>query len=198
MGRPTRGSGRRSHPYYKQEYQHQLEMVRPASLGMAVVPRMPEGYMVRQFRHGDEEQYDELFHLAFEDQGRFPEILERTLEQGFFLVEYLESHAVISSCLAFHGSSSPRHPDAGQLGWLVTDPAHTGKDLGTIVSALATNRLLAQGYTRPFLGTEDARLLAISIYLKLGWRPYIYSESTESRWKLILTVLGQELETIRD
>jgi hypothetical protein len=77
------GSRRQLHPYFRQTCQHQLEMIRPGSIGMVDVPPVPQGYLVRQFRHGDEEQYAELFHLAFEDQGRLPEILERTLAGGF-------------------------------------------------------------------------------------------------------------------
>jgi mycothiol synthase len=88
------------------------------------------------------------------------------------------------------GSTSPRHPEAGQLGWLVTDPAHARKGLGTIVSALATNRFIVEGYSRPYLGTEDPRLAAIAIYLKLGWRPYIYVEDMEARWRSIFASLG--------
>jgi mycothiol synthase len=167
-------------------------------MGIARVPPTPNGYCIRQFQHGDEQAYDELFHLAFADEGRFPEILERSLDGGFFIVEHQESGHLVASCTAFRGSSSPRHREAGQLGWLVTDPAHTGKGLGTIVSALATNRLAREGYSQPFLGTEDARLPAISIYLKLGWRPYIYSGDTESRWKRIMAALGREFETIRE
>jgi mycothiol synthase len=167
-------------------------------MGAARVPPTPDGYLVRQFQHGDEQQYDQLFHLAFADEGRFGEILDRSLNAGFFVVEHLESHQLVASCVAFRGGSSPRHREAGQLGWLVTDPAHTGRGLGTIVSALVTNRLLQEGFSRPFLGTEDARLVAISIYLKLGWRPYIYGQCTERRWKSILAVLGREFEMIRE
>ncbi len=92
------------------------------------------------------------------------------------------------------GSSSSRHRQAGQLGWLVTDPSHCGKGLGTLVAAAVTNRLTAEGYSRPFLGTEDFRLAAISIYLKLGWRPYIYCVEMEARWRIILARLGCESE----
>ena len=171
-------------------------MVRPAIVGMAQVPALAEGYLVRQFREDDERQYDELFHLAFEDEGRFPEILGRTLPGGFFVVEHLATHRLISSCLAFHGSSSPRHPGAGQLGWLVTDPEHTQKQLGTVVSALATNRLLKEGYSRAFLGTEDERLAAIAIYLKLGWQPYVYRKDMEPRWREVFAALRRDFDAV--
>jgi len=188
-------SDRTSYPFSEQKYAQQLEMVRPSSVGVVDVPPVPRGYVLRQFRGDDERQYDELFHLAFEDEGRFPEILERTLGGGFFVVEHLASHELVASCLAMRGSTSPRHAEAGQLGWLVTDPSHARKGLGTIVSASVTNRLEAEGYPRPFLGTEDVRIPAIAIYLKLGWRPYIYCDEMESRWRSIFACLGREFES---
>ena len=95
--------------------------------------------------------------------------------------------------LVGHGHVA-RHPEAGHIGWLVTDPSHTRKGLGTIVAASATNRLAAEGYQRPCLGTEDFRIAAISIYLKLGWRPYIYRDDLVPRWRAVFARLGREFE----
>jgi GNAT superfamily N-acetyltransferase len=186
--------GRPSYTALQQEYAHQLEMARTSSAGLIEVPPTPGGYALRQFCPSDEIRYDDLFHLAFEDSDRFSEIRERTLEQGFFVVEHLASRDLVASCVAMRGSSSPRHPEAGQLGWLVTDPSHVGKGLGSIVAASVTNRLLMEDYARPFLGTEGMRTAAISIYLKLGWRPYIYRSEMEARWRSILDRLGRKHE----
>jgi len=38
-----------------------------------------------------------------------------------------------------------------------------------------TNRLVQEGFTRPFLRTEDFRIPAIAIYLQLGWLPDVYT-----------------------
>jgi len=46
----------------------------------------------------------------------------------------------------------------------------------------------------PFLGTEDFRLAAISIYLKLGWRPFLYREEMEARWREVFAGLGWEFD----
>jgi GNAT superfamily N-acetyltransferase len=185
-------SGRTRYPYLQQEHRHQLEMVRP-SRALVSVPQVPHGYVVRQLKVGEGREYDALFHLAFQDEGRFSEIRQRTLDGGFFVVEHVKSRELVASCLAMRGSSSPRHND-GQLGWLVTDPLHAGKQLGTVVSAMATNRLVAEGYARPFLGTEDPRLAAIAIYLKLDWRPFIYRKDMLPRWQSIFSYLGSEFE----
>jgi hypothetical protein len=129
--------GRPSYTALEQHYAHQLEMARTSSAGLVEVPPTPEGYALRQFCPGDEIRYDDLFHLAFEDADRYSEIRERALEQGFFVVEHTASGDLVASCVALRGSSSPRHPEAGQLGWLVTDPSHVGKGLDSIVSVSA-------------------------------------------------------------
>jgi mycothiol synthase len=183
--------GRAAYPFIEQTYSHQLEMVRHSSLGLVEAPSLPDGYALRQLRSGDEGPYDDLFHLAFADEGRYPETVGRALDGGFFVIEHLASREIVASCVAMRGSRSPRH-EAGQLGWLVTDPSHTRKGLGTIVSASVTNRLVAEGYQRPFLGTEDFRLAAISIYLNLGWCPHIYRNDMELRWRSIYGCLGRE------
>jgi len=185
--------GRPAHPFIETEYQHQLEMVRP-SVAPVEVPPVPEGYLLRQFRAGDEKEYDDLFHLAFAEEGKLSEALARALPKGFFVIEHLASGELVASGAAWRGSMMPRHPDAGQMGWLVTDPSHTGKRLGTIVAASATNRLVAEGYQRPGLGTQDFRTAAISIYLKLGWRPYLYREEMAPRWQAIFARLGCEFD----
>jgi len=185
--------GRPAHLFFETAYEHQLEMVRP-STALVEVPPVPAGYLLRQFRAGDEEGYHDLFHLAFADEGRFPQMIEHVLDDGFFLIEHLATGHLVSSCQAWRGSIMPRHPEAGHVGWLVTDPSHTRKRLGTIVAASATNRVAREGYPRPSLGTEDFRLAAISIYLKLGWVPYMYRADLEQRWRSIFAELGREFD----
>lgn len=192
MNRLRELPGRPSYPSFEQKYPHQLEMVRPSSLDVVDVPPVAKGYVLRQLSSGDERPYLDLFHLAFADEDRFAETVGRALDGGFFVVEHQASQELVASCVALRGSSSPRHVEAGQLGWLVTDPSHTRKGLGTIVSASVTNRLVAEGNQHPFLGTEDFRIPAIAIYLMLGWRPYIYGDDMESRWRTIYACLGRE------
>ncbi len=53
-------------------------MVMPAPL-LVDLPPIPPGYILRQLRAGEEKPYDDLFHLAFADDGRFLETLEQAL-----------------------------------------------------------------------------------------------------------------------
>ena len=167
----------------------QIEMVwtgdRPVD-----VPSLSGGYELRQLRAEDESAYEELLHLAFENEGTLERTRATALTDGFFVVEHTATGHLVTTCAAQHIENT-RHPGGGQLGWLVGDPSHTGKRLGTIVSALVTNRLVSAGYERPYLETNDFRFAAISIYLKLGWRPFLFADDMEQRWRDVYDGLGR-------
>ena len=88
----------------------------------------------------------------------------------------------------------PRWDDGGSLGWLVTDPEHAGKGLGTLVVTAVDQRLHAEAFEKAYLSTDDFRLPAISIYLKQGWMPRLHADGMEARWRDIFALLGQEFE----
>lgn len=179
----------------EQSHGEKLEMVRPSSR-LASVPPASEGYRLRTLEAGEEALYETLFRLAFDETDRIAEMPGKLLPGAFFVVEHLASQRLVASCLAYRGNRPPRHRDAGQLAWLVVDPAHGRKGLGTIVAATVTNRLARDGYARPFLRTDDSRLPAISIYLNLGWRPSLYAPDMKSRWERIFAALGRSGEAL--
>ena len=123
-----------------------------------------------------------------------PRTLERVVDGGFFVVEHAETGTLVATCAAEGVAMPPFHPGGGRLGWLITDPSHTGRGLGTLVAAAVTNRLVAEGFERPSLGTEDFRLAAISVYLKLGWRPFLHADDMERRWRTIFDRLGRDFQ----
>jgi hypothetical protein len=64
-----------------------------------------------------------------------------------------------------------------------------------MLAARVTARLLEERYVLPWLGTEDDRLAAISIYLALRWQPYLYADGMEARWRAIFTALNRPFST---
>lgn len=153
-------------------------------------PSLPPDYTLRAFRDGDEPAYEELFRLAWPDVGALSHTKAHALPGGFLLVEHDASRQLVASCVAFEPESSSHAMD-GSLGWLVVDAAHGRRGLGTVVAASVTNRLIDERYALPWLGTEDDRLVAIGMYLSLGWRPYLYAEGMEARWRQIFARLGR-------
>ena len=55
------------------------------------------------------------------------------------------------------------------------------------VSAAATTRLIEEGYRHIHLYTEDWRLAALKVYLKLGYIPLLYAPDMLERWRIICT-----------
>jgi mycothiol synthase len=156
-------------------------MVRP-SRDRVAVGRTPAGYALRPFVDADAYAYNELFRLAWPDEGTLPYTVAHALPDGFLVVEREFSGELVASCVAFAPETERRGPN-GSLGWLVVDPAHGGRGLGKLLAATVTNRLLDEDYVMPWLGTEDDRLIALRIYLDLGWEPSLYEAGMEARWR---------------
>lgn len=166
-----------------------LEMVRLSSAPV-FAPSLPLDYCLRLLGQGEETAYAALYRQVFDDMSRLGEMPGKTLPGGCFVVEHMPTRRLVASCRAYLGTGHARHPAGGQLAWLVTDPAYGRKGLGTIVAAAVTNRLAEAGYRQPFLRTDDGRLPAISIYLRLGWQASLYSADMHRRWRRVFAALG--------
>jgi mycothiol synthase len=88
-------------------------------------------------------------------------------------------------------------PDAGQLGWVATVPAHRGRGLALWLCALATLRLQEAGFRSIFLCTGDDMPTAIKVYLRLGYVPCLYAADQGDRWARICQVTGTRFEPDR-
>ena len=181
---------RNRHPYIEPRYTDELEMIHRSG-ERVTVPALPHGYTLRVFEDRDAAAYQELFALAWPDTGALAATRKYALPGGFLVVEHDASRQLVSSCVAFAPESPERHPDDGSLGWLVTDPAHAGRGLAAVVASITTNRLVEAGYRRPWLQTEDERIVALRLYLRLGWCPYLYAEGMEVRWRGVFDRIGE-------
>ena len=172
----------------------QLQMVWPEKLlDSPPEPRLPEGYRMRQYRPEDEQGYVELMASAgFQGWGteRLQRMRDRVIPGGFFVVEHLTSGRIVATAMAVHDANA-LHPEGGELGWVAADPQHSGKGLGKAVCAAVTARFIAAGYREIFLRTDDFRLPALKIYLKLGYQPFPYAEGMEERWRAVHTKLAE-------
>ena len=73
----------------------------------------------------------------------------------------------------------------GVGGWGAGAPPHAGRGLGLAVCAAVTARFIVIGYRHIHLYTEDWRLAALNIYLRLGYVPYLCTPEMEERWRAI-------------
>jgi mycothiol synthase len=164
----------------------QLQMVWPEHL-LHVQPyiRLPSGYTLRTYLHGDETRFFKLMELAgwpgWNEDVLQPWLL-RILPEGWFVAVHEQSGEIVASAMALR---SETYSSGGELGWLAADPTHIGKGLGMAVSAAVTARFIDEGYLNIHLYTEDFRLAALKTYLKLGYVPFPYASEMLDRWRNI-------------
>ena len=57
--------------------------------------------------------------------------------------------------------------------------------MGLATCAAVTARFLSAGYRNIYLKTDDFRLPAIKIYLKLGYAPFLFTPEMKARWEAV-------------
>jgi len=171
----------------------QLQMIWPERLfGSPPKVILPDGYRMRTFRPEDQAGHLRLMRSAgFEgwNEESLKGCLATVLPEGFFVVIHESTGQIVASAMATHNPSE-LHPFGGELGWLAACPDHRGKGLGTAVCAAVTARFLGAGYRRIYLRTDDWRLAAIQVYLKLGYVPFLHAPDMEGRWRAVCEKLA--------
>ncbi|MFD1674582.1 GNAT family N-acetyltransferase [Alicyclobacillus fodiniaquatilis] len=152
-------------------------------------PQLPRGYTFRKYEEGDKDKLSML--LASEgwanDEPSINDFLDHVIPEGLFFVIYEPTGEFIGTASAVHHPESPHwhFPFGGEIGYVIVQRHHRGKGIGYAVSVSATNRLIEAGYKNIRVGTNDHRLEALKIYLKIGFVPFLYTEDSEERWKAI-------------
>jgi len=199
VARAVGGQIDRAQPSSAAQPEAQLQMVWPEHLlsaPPAIRPlpavHLPPGYTLRTYRPGDEPRFYEVMALAgwpgWDDEKLRP-WLARIPPGSWFMVVHEASDRIVATAMGLHDHSDV-HPFGGELGWVACDPAHTGKGLGSAVSAAVTARLIEAGYRAIHLYTEQWRLAALKSYLKLGYIPFLYTPEMPERWRAICAQLG--------
>jgi mycothiol synthase len=158
--------------------------------------RLPEGYALRTYQRGDETAWRTIQNSAepVRPGVDLDTLLERylsfVLPNGLFFAIHLVSGEAVATAGALHNTRDGMFPFGGELGWVATMPTHQSKGLGSAVSAAATHRLIGAGYESIRVGTQDHRLAAIKVYLRLGFRPYVYAADMVERWRQICATLN--------
>lgn len=171
----------------------QLHMIWPETM-LDRPPAISLGadYFLRQYASEDETAWLTLMGQAgFTewDHNRLATWLPRVVPQGFFLAVHRPTRHVVATAMAVVGDD-PLHPQGGELGWVAADPAHRGRGLGRAVCSAVVGHLLQAGYRRIFLKTDDWRLPALTVYLRMGFVPFLYEEGMSERWRQVYAALG--------
>jgi mycothiol synthase len=158
--------------------------------------RLPEGYTLRTYQPGDEAAWRTIQNRAepvargVDLDSRLGKYLSALLPNGLFFAIHSASGEAVATAGALHNTRDGMFPFGGELGWVATVPAHQSRGLARALSAVATRRLIGAGYESIRVGTQDHRLPAIKLYLRLGYLPYLYAADMAERWRQICAQLN--------
>lgn len=169
----------------------QLRMLRP-DLKRLGRPRLTPGYRLRTYRPGDEAEWARLVRVGIGgdwDAEKARSRLtgqERFLPDGLFFAETTRGEVAGTACA---WRDSAEEWTEGELHMVAVDPKHQGRGLGRALCLAVLRYFRQQGFSRVRLSTDDHRLAAIALYLRLGFEPVIVDELHRQRWQDIQKAL---------
>ncbi|MEK8127116.1 GNAT family N-acetyltransferase [Paenibacillus filicis] len=166
----------------------QLVMERNHLLNLSHV-ELPSGFTLQNYQPGYEKDWEEIIEQSF---GQFFDFSMMEEDPSFhpsriFFVISPEGNPV-STASAFWQEAWG--PFTGYLHMVATYPDYRGMGLGYAVSLAAMQQMVADNRARAVLQTDDHRLSAIKMYLKLGYKPKITKWGHVYRWHRVLRQLG--------
>jgi mycothiol synthase len=157
-------------------------------------PQPVRGYGLRRYRPGDEDAWVVLLstgEFGTWDRARLDRMLagDRAplpLAGIFFATQ--GSRLLGTACTFLHEGEQG---DVPELGWVVVHPSHRGHGLGPQVCRAVLGFVRELGHRYIYLLTEDFRLPAIRMYLRLGFEPEMVDPSHPAWWEALLSLAPQ-------
>ena len=104
----------------------------------------------------------------------------------------LENKTVIAA--TFASAAIYEKNKVGRLDFVVTHPVHRKKGLGKNICIAVINHFMEKKYEKVILQTDDWRIPAIAVYLKLGFKPVFTSEKLEEKWMEIINTYFKDFK----
>ena len=155
--------------------------------------QVPEPYRIRSYRPKDEVLWTKLVGIAMNSSWTVEACRKNIIAApgfdagGMFFA--VKGEEVVGTACAFHEEKNP--PERGTVHMVCVHPDHRGAGLGYWLSLAVLHRLRERGFESVQLLTDDARLPAIHIYLKLGFRSLLSHESFPARWEAVMKTLRE-------
>lgn len=176
----------------------QLKMIFDAENTPLPELTVPAGFRLRTVADPELASYNELresVKFAAWDAERLRKFRSKVLPDSIFLIEEIATGRFAASATAETTDMEDR-PELGVLGWVMTHPDLRGRHLGRSVSIAAMRRLYDAGYRAFSLLTDDFRPAAVKTYLDLGWRPWLYLEDMEARWRALAEKFDRDFDSL--
>ncbi|MCG3198624.1 MAG: Mycothiol acetyltransferase [bacterium] len=160
-------------------------MARPDLSGLPK-HELPAGYSIRVYQPGDEAAWVRIHELA----DRYNKVTLETFEsefgydldsfrsRGFFLIG--PNGETVGTASAWYDNEFEGET-WGRVHWVAIRPEHQGKGLSKPLLARVLHRL-AEDHSKCYLVTSSARIPAISLYLRFGFRPLMRTQTCSLAW----------------
>ena len=84
----------------------------------------------------------------------------------------------------------------GRLHWVAVDEAHQGQGMSKTVVSLAMHCMRELGHKTAYLTTQTASWVAIKVYARFGFRPFVQNEHEAEGWKIVSEKTGIDFSKI--
>ncbi|MBN2311203.1 MAG: GNAT family N-acetyltransferase [Candidatus Hydrogenedentes bacterium] len=169
----------------------QLNMEK-SDLGRVPAIPVPDGYLLRTFREGDEAGIARIYAASDLGATTAEAVREKMLGDPRFKPERLfvieHQGELVGTAAAWVCSNDP---SIGYLHMVGLLPGHRGKRLGAILTVAAINQNRAEGLSVQRLHTDDFREPALRLYLDLGYVPVYEDDTHPGRWETLARKLDR-------
>jgi ribosomal protein S18 acetylase RimI-like enzyme len=149
---------------------------------------LPDGFSLRQYRPGDEENWLRIHLVADRLQPITPELYVREFgsdrarlsERQYFLLAP-NGQAIGTATAWFKDNFEGRR--FGRVHWVAIVPEYQGRGLAKPLMSTICRRLQELGHDCAYLTTSTARLPAINLYRRFGFEPLIRTPEEADIWK---------------
>ncbi len=171
-----------------------MSQLRMEKTGLSDVPQLavPEGYVMRTFREGDEVALARIYAVTKLDKDTVDIVRQDILEDACFTPDrvFMAEHkgSVVGTASTW---LAPDEPDAGYLHMVGVLDGHRGKRLGAALTCAALRFSRFEGFDIQRLMTDDWREDAIRLYVDLGFYPLVTDASHPMRWEAVGRRIGR-------
>ena len=161
---------------------------------------LPDGFVIRTYQDGDASGWEQVVSTAFDRPFDFAETMagDGVDLSRIGLIWHGDVAVATASAWERERWDAVLGQGTGYVHYVATLPGYGGKGLGSAISLWTLHAFVKMGKKRAVLQTDDMRIPAIAVYLKLGFRPLVIDENQYARWQSIFAQLNAPQEMIEE
>jgi GNAT superfamily N-acetyltransferase len=147
---------------------------------------LPVGYKFLWYRKGDEKHWTRIQKASDNLNNITDDLFYEEFGDNYQLLNQRQCFTfhkgqVVGTATAWFNENYKGKP-YGRLHWVAIIPSKQGLGLSKPLMTVVCERLRMLGHNRAYLTTDSARIPAINLYLKFGFRPEINSQEDLDVW----------------